>query len=264
MTAIDADGVPNYIGALGIRMWGENGNTHGEAELVPEMLVPGTDRVRLGVLATLVDMVGGTPVHAVINPTIDLRITLLDRPPGAGTVHLVCRPLKVGRRLFVGETTLHTGDAARPFATSIVTFMNQPLPGAQLFEWRPRSPLGARSYDESLQVREVADHVLELDNHDVVRNGPAGTIQGGAQALLAELAAERVLASLGDARHEVVATDLDIRYLNRVRTGPVTATAEVLPGQLDGVHVRVAIEEPGDHHRLVALVSLRFQPVARP
>ena len=38
--------------------------------------------------------------------------------------------------------------------------------------------------------------------------------------------------------------DLEIRYLNRVRTGPVLATGEVIPGALDGACVRVPIIEP--------------------
>ena len=80
----------------------------------------------------------------------------------------------------------------------------------------------------------------EMEAHEAVRNGPAGTIQGGAQALMAELAGERALADDGD--FEVV--DLEIRYLNRVRTGPVLATGEVIPARSTAC-VRVPIIEPG-------------------
>src|SRR5262245_11007844 len=120
----------SFVGAIGMELWAERGWTHGRAPIRPEMLAPGTERLRLGVLATMVDLVAGSPPTGPINPTIDLRVTLLGPTPSTGAVHLVCRPVKVGRRLFLGETILHTGDVDRPFAHSITTFMNELIPGA--------------------------------------------------------------------------------------------------------------------------------------
>jgi acyl-coenzyme A thioesterase PaaI-like protein len=250
---------PSFVGALGIELSLDGDLAIGRVEILPSFLKPGTDRVRVGVLATLVDMVAGSPAHGVINPTVDLRVSVLDRPPGDGIIHLLCRPIKVGQRLFVGETILHTGDIERPFARSMVTFINRILPEAsQRRERMPLTPLGAPTFDESLLLRESAPGQFEMDAHEAVRNGVAGTIQGGAQALMAELAAERALADHGD--HEVV--DLEIRYVNRVRTGPVTAVGEVLPGTLDGVCVRVPIRESEPDDRVVSLASLLCRRVA--
>ena len=247
--------LPSFVGALGIELSLDGDLAIGRVEIIPSFLKPGTDRVRVGVLATLVDMVAGSPAHGVINPTVDLRVSILGRPPSDGIVHLVCRPIKIGRRLFVGETLLHTGDVEQPFARSMVTFINQLLPEASLLrEPMPLTPLGAASFDESLLLRESAPGVFEMDAHEAVRNGIAGTIQGGAQALMAEIAAERALAD-----HEVV--DLEIRYLNRLRTGPAVATGEVLPGGLDGVCVRVPITEAAPDGRIVSLTSLLCRPV---
>lgn len=244
---------PSFVGALGVELWIDDDRAHGRVEIQPTFLKPGTDRVRMGVLATLVDMVAGSPAHAVINPTVDLRVSLLDRAPSSGVIELVCYPVKVGQRLFVGETLLHTGDVTRPFARSLCTFINQALPlEMSTRNHLPRGPLGAPSYDESLLLRESVPGTFEMDAHEAVRNGPAGTIQGGAQALLAELAGERALAD--DGEYEVV--DLEIRYLNRVRTGPVLATGEVIPGALDGACVRVPIIEPVADGRIVSLSSL--------
>jgi acyl-coenzyme A thioesterase PaaI-like protein len=251
---------PSFVGALGIDLWVEQDRAHGRVEILPSFLKPGTDRVRLGVLATLVDMVAGSPAHAVINPTIDLRVTLLARAPASGVIELVCHPVKVGRTLFVGETLLHAGDVTRPFARSVCTFMNRALPEAsQMRNGMPLLPLGAPSYDESLQLRETVPGTFEMDNHEAVRNGPAGTIQGGAQALLAELAGERALTEAVEREHEIV--DLEIRYLNRVRTGPVLATGEVAPGALDRVCVRVPTIEPAPDGRIVSLTTLLGRPV---
>jgi acyl-coenzyme A thioesterase PaaI-like protein len=121
-------------------------------------------------------------------------------------------------------------------------------------------------YDASLQLREPEPGVFEMDNHDIVRNGANGTVQGGAQALLAELVAERALDEgavdegagvLGE--HEPV--DLEIRYLNRVKEGPIRARGEVLSGGFGDPWVRVATTEPAVDDRIVSLTTLRFRGV---
>ena len=103
--------------------------------------------------------------------------------------------MKSGRLLFIGETLLHTGDLTRPFARSVCTFMNKPLDSERTGIF-PVGKLGAEHYDASLQVtRARTRHVYEMDNHEIVRNGANGTVQGGAQALLAELTGERARSS---------------------------------------------------------------------
>jgi acyl-coenzyme A thioesterase PaaI-like protein len=251
---------PSFVGGLGIRLWVDGGLALGRAEIQPEYFKPGTDRVRLGVLATLVDMVAGSPAHAIINPTVDLRVTLLAPAPTDGAIELVTYPVKSGRQLFVGETLLHTGDPDRAFARSVCTFINKPLVADRSDGIFPSGELGHESYDESLQIREPEPGVYEMDNHDVVRNGANGTVQGGAQALLAELTGELALDAI-DLEHEHHAVDLEIRYLNRVRTGPVRATGEVLEGGFDGQWVRVAVHEPSADGRIVSLTTLQFRAV---
>jgi acyl-coenzyme A thioesterase PaaI-like protein len=250
---------PSFVGGLGIELWVEGDLARARAEVQPSFLKPGTDRVRMGVLATLVDMVAGSPAHAIINPTIDLRVSLLDRAPASGAIELVCHPVKVGQRLFVGETLLHTGDPSRPFARSMCTFLNRPLEVMREDQSKfPVSELGSSTYDEALQLRESVPGTFEMEVHEVVRNGANGTIQGGAQALMAELAGERALAD-HDGDDEVV--DLEIRYLNKVQTGPVLATGEVIPGPLDGTCVRVPIIEPAPDGRVISLTTLLCRPV---
>ncbi|MET0628085.1 MAG: PaaI family thioesterase [Acidimicrobiia bacterium] len=250
--AADAEWSASFVGALGLELWVEDAMTHGRALLRPEMWAPGTDVPRLGVLATMVDIVVGTQPDGPLNPTVDLRITLLERPPSEGEVFLVCRPVKHGRRLFVGEALLHTGDPDRPFARSRCSFMNNLMPGiGSMFGPKDDPPAPIPSFDELLQARILGPGVVEMDAHPRVSNGPGGTIQGGAQALLAEIAAEHALEPLG----RYAAVDLEIRYLNRVRTQSAVATAEILPGDLSGVQVRVPVRETGDDGRIVSLVS---------
>jgi acyl-coenzyme A thioesterase PaaI-like protein len=248
----------HFVGAMGLELWAEGEFAHARAPIRPEMLAPTTGIPRLSVLATMVDIVAGSPPSGMLNPTVDLSLTLVARPPADGEIHLECRPAKVGRRLFVGETILHTGDPARPFARSVCTFMNQHFGDASgMFGPRPLLPLGVPTFDDVLHARPVSPGVLEMDTHDRVSNGLGGTIQGGAQALFAELAAEDALSSRG----RFTAVDLDIRYLNRVRSDSVTATATVLDGDLADVCVRVAIDEAAPDGRIVSLVSFLMQEV---
>ncbi len=97
-----------------------------------------------------------------------------------------------------------------------------------------------------------------MDNHEIVRNGANGTVQGGAQALLAELAGERALELADDVVDDHEAVDLEIRYLNRVKEGPVRA-GEVVPGGFDGPWVRVATNEPPAGDRIVSLTTLQYR-----
>jgi len=247
---------PGFVNGLGISLWTEGDLALARAEVQPEFFAPGTDRVRMGVLATLVDMVAGSPAHSIINPTVDLRVSLLAPAPTSGAIELVTYPVKSGRLLFIGETLLHTGDVARPFARSVCTFMNKPLDSERTGIF-PVGLLGAEHYDASLQLREPEPGVFEMDNHDIVRNGANGTVQGGAQALLAELAGERALELSEASDHEAV--DLEIRYLNRVKEGPVVARAEVVPGGFDGLWVRVATTEPPVGNRIVSLTTLQYR-----
>ncbi|HXY93821.1 MAG TPA: PaaI family thioesterase [Acidimicrobiia bacterium] len=250
-------GPTSFVGALNAELWVEDGATRGRVAVLPEMLAPGTDRVRMGVLATLVDLVAGSLPSGPVNPTVDLRVSLIGRPPATGTISLVCHPAKVGRRLFVGETLLHTGDERRPFARATTTFMNELIPGVTGVG-PPTAPVGAPSFDDLLRPRAGDRGAVEVDPHPWVSNGVGGTIQGGALALLAEIAAERAVEDATGEVAEVV--DLDIRYVNRVRAGPVAASAEASPREFGDFLVRVAITDLGDGGRLVSIVSLVCRP----
>jgi acyl-coenzyme A thioesterase PaaI-like protein len=248
----DRDWTNHFVGSMAVALWAEGGITHGKAVLRAEMWQPGTEIPRLGILATFVDLVAGMRPTGAINPTVDLRITLVSRPPSVGNVYTACEPVKDGRRLFVGELHLHTGDPATPFAHATVTFMNQLIPGVPFTTFEDRvGPLGT-TFDDLLEARFPMPGTVEMDAHPAVSNGPGGTIQGGVQSVLAQIAAERAL----EHRGRFSAVDLHIQFLNRVRTQSVTATAQVLPDAFDQVLVRVPIVEAGADGRIVSLVTV--------
>ena len=91
-----------------------------------------------------------------------------------------------------------------------------------------------------------------------ILNAFHGTVQGGILATLGELAAESLWA--GDEAHLVA--DLDIRFLNRVKVGPVRATARRVVTGRCGEVVDVTLHDAGDAMRPVAHVSTTCVPVA--
>jgi acyl-coenzyme A thioesterase PaaI-like protein len=251
----------HFIGYLGLEMWHEDGRTWGRATIRPEMWAPGTRRPRLGLLFTLADVVGGSPATGSLTPTVDLRFQLLRPAPATGDIEMEGRPLKIGRRLWTGEVLFRTPGSAALFARCEFTFMNQRI--ADFAEgphpspaWDPAVPMPATSFDELLRMRLLDDGTVEMDPHQAVSNGIVGTIQGGAQATMAEVAAERALA----ARGPYSVSDLHLRYLSALRIGPAVARAEVLPGDELRPVVQVSITDAGAAGRLVSTAVAVCRP----
>jgi acyl-coenzyme A thioesterase PaaI-like protein len=162
----------------------------------------------------------------------------------------VCHPAKVGRRHFVGEVIVDDGDAV--VARGTATFINRPMGVDFSSVSRLTTPVvSSIAFDDWLMPRFPDERTVVVDKASALVNGPGGTVQGGVQATLAEIASEWVLVPSG--RCDV--TDLDIRYLNPVRVGPVVAVAHVL-GVTDGrAFVRVTLSDAGDDGAVVALAS---------
>ena len=236
MSNVDSHAISesHFIGELGLTHWVDRDVSYGKADITAEMRVPGTSFVRIGILATFADLVAGQPPSGAMNPTTDLSVHI-DRPTEMSTVHLESRVVKAGATLVVIETRLTADHLAVPFATSLATFMNRKI--------QVTGRAGQHSVRLSQPVAErIGAHVtgpgtVEMMIRDDVGNS-FGTVQGGVLAVLAELAAESAVGQ----DEPFVLTDLDARYLNRVKVGPVEAVAEVLidrpPRGTLGVHVR--------------------------
>ena len=207
VSAVDGDPqleVEHFIAYLGLEMWHGDGCTWGRVAVRPEMWASGSRRPRLGLLFTLADVVGGSPPTGTLTPTIDLRLQLLRPAPSEGEILIEARPLKIGRRLWTGEVLFRTPGSSDLFARGEFCFMNQRIAdrlGREPFHGRARSedaPFPAESFDDLLQMRFLDGGAVEMDPHEAVRNGVVGTIQGGAQATMCEVAAERALAERGE------------------------------------------------------------------
>ena len=101
----------------------------GSAIVVPEMHVPGTEQVRISILAAWADVVAGHLAAFTIRPrvpvTLELDVHLFVPPPGTGTVRGVGRVVKAGRSVFVASVdfTTETGD---PIGFAAASFMPAP------------------------------------------------------------------------------------------------------------------------------------------
>jgi acyl-coenzyme A thioesterase PaaI-like protein len=254
MEAPEQPELDHFIPYLGMDLWHEGNSTFGQATITPQMLVSGAARLRLGLLFTMADVVAGSPSTGILTPTIDLRLQLLRTAPCRGEVLLEARPMKIGRRLWTGEVLCYGPEL---FARGEYSFMNAHLSDTPaLPETRTGKPLPAPSFDELFQMRVLDDGAIEMDAHDAVRNGMAGTIQGGAQATMAEVAADTALAARGD----YAVWDLSVRYLNALKEGPAVARADVLPGDDENPVVRVSITDEGTGGRIVSAAVAVCRP----
>jgi acyl-coenzyme A thioesterase PaaI-like protein len=247
---------PGITADLELDHWIEGSWSHGRVAVTPGLLVPHTEFVRIGVLAHLADVVSGQPPSGSITPTTDINVHVSDLRPMT-SVHLASRLLKAGRLLAVCETLLMADDEDDSFAYSLSTFMNRSLPpksgGADLKEPPLDRPVAERI---GAQIR--APGVVDVASHAEVANVHHGTILGGVLAMLAELATESLFAE-GD---PVVVTDLDVRFLNRVKVGPARATARTLMVGAAGRDVVVEVEDLGDEGRPVAYAVARARSVS--
>jgi acyl-coenzyme A thioesterase PaaI-like protein len=228
------------------------GTIIGDAPVRPELFAPGTTWARAGVLTTMVDLVSGHVPDGPHGPTVDMRLRIVAPPPTSGRIRLVARPLRIGRRLIVSETALSAGPDATPFAWATSTFINNVVADFMEDHQPEAPPMDEVSFDDFLGATVRDESTLELVPNPRIDNGIQLTVQGGAQALLAELAAAHRLGP----DEPLVATDLDIRFLDRLYVGPLAARADAVDSH-DGVpRAHVTLFDAGKDDRVVSVVTV--------
>ena len=265
----DADG--HFVIDLGFGAGRDGEGFVGSMEVTPEVCTPGTDHISIGALITLADCTAGPLAARISMPslalTLDLTYTAIRRPP-ADVVHARAAVRKTGRATTFTETVL-TDPAGVPFGTCLGTFVSSPRPQDELLrdpmEFLTRArvrPQVAVPLPEHMGIRLVAPGVTELHRHPKVLN-QGQTLQGGAVAILAEVAAASAASAAVGA--PMVVTELDVRYLATYRIGPGRATAEPLVVGGDGgpTTVRVEVRDAGRDDRLGTVAIARCQPAAR-
>jgi len=243
--------------------------------------------VRIGVLATLVDIVGGAIAARVLRPdwmaTADLSIQLVGPVLGPwvearGTLLRRGRTTLVIEALVVavddeGVEPMVEGRCADPVAWASMTFAvlpaRNPDSSVQLAADLPmRWAFEGGSLDlpvlDALPLT-VLDRVagrVAVASQPYVHNS-FGAVQGGVIALLAEAAgAEALGAAQGGDADAVVVTDLQIAYLALGKVGPVVSEAQVLAAGPGGRSAAVVhLRDTGADGRLTTVVNVTAVPV---
>jgi len=220
---------------------------HTEGWIGPEGCIEGTDRPRTGVLFGYLDIVAGSPPSGPINPTVDLQVRLFSQPR-QGVIRFTARTLRQGRSLYVAEIEMRHADEEEPFGVGLATFINRPM---ALVDRTERAPGSAGEGDAEGQrfsrlagLRRVRPGCLELDVSEM-SNHPHRTVSG---STLGRLIEEACLDLFDGA---VFVDELDVRFLDRVKIGPIRATATTVGSHHDATTVRIEVVDAGHQDRLV-------------
>jgi acyl-coenzyme A thioesterase PaaI-like protein len=255
---VAAGGYPppgHFLGDLGFRTE-LLGDTSAVGRTRVTRFVAGADGgARAGVLATLVDVVGGLLGVRVLQPdwmaTADLTLQLV-RPATGPFVEARADLVRRGRTTMVIEALIFNVEedgtevpdregASAPVAWSTTTFAV--LPGGNRtasqdlpFGLPPRLDIGSAGLDQPVLDRlgisrlDAARGRISLPVGPYVHNSIRG-VQGGVMALLGDAAAAEALgAATGLGASGVVVTDLQVAYLTLGRAGPIVTRATVLDG----------------------------------
>lgn len=261
----------HFLADLGIELdAGHHPHTVARLPVTPHLL--GLDGgVHAGVLATLVDIVGGSIAMRAVHPdwmvTADMSLQVV-RPAVGPVVEARGSILRQGRTTLVVEVEVFDGGADdRPVAWSVLSFAVLPLANGDRaavdLQSLPSSTVfGIPGLDQHLlDVLSIASgdqpDTLAMPIDQYVRNS-IGAVQGGVVALLAEVAAARAVAASLQTAAPVVSTDLQITYLATGRIGPLVArvrsvTADPASGSGRGI---VDLVDTGADDRLAAVVAV--------
>lgn len=217
----------HILGELGLAVSRCGDELHGDAAIVDELHIPGTDVLRASVLASWADTLTGILAISNLTPhvpvTLGLDLHLYHPPASIARVHAAARRVKVGRSVVVAAVDFTAGDGT-PLAASTGMFMASPNRGLTMPEGFdpvdalavPRGPLtmplAARAGCE-----RRSPGVAELPRSDEGLNA-SGTVNGGLLALAIEEAAL-------SARPGATLAMMGLHYLRPVRVGPAVATA---------------------------------------
>lgn len=243
----------------------------------------------LGVLVTLADVVASDPALAACNPDWTATQDLSLHAAGwltEGPIVVETRLVRVGRKVVVVAAEAYDArgdhdvehlvgaiDAARSGATDgpmlaasgLVTFARLPRAAAAGVDdhdpaaWVGQVRSRATAHDVEgtiagrMGIRAVApgDGVLELERTSYVVNS-IGTINGGAQAILLQLAAEGM-------RPGLAARDMEVHYLSQVEAGPARTRGRVLRDGPDHSVVALELVDAGHDDQILALATVTLQ-----
>lgn len=250
-------------------------------------LAPATEGIRhgggefLGLVATMVDVAASSPAMIASRPgwitTQDLSVQSSGQPV-TGPIVVDCTLARAGSKVVTvtavaydcggladirdARRAVDRGDGLAQVARSLITFARIPraaAPGMEDYDpsaWigqdrrMSSTPPPDETIEERMGVREIdgPSGRLELGLRPYLTNS-IGTIVGGAQFVLAALAAERAQPGLH-------ASDLQMHFLAQLKVGPSQTRAELVRAGAEHRVVAVEIIDAGDPGRTLSLASV--------
>ncbi len=229
--------------------------------------------MHVGVLATLIDLLGGILAARVAYPdwiaTANLLINSTQRAR-TGEVTVVGSVLRAGRAAVVIEAestagTTSSDSPAKSVGSAVATFsrlarrdgnldIGRDDGSHQVVAFKPDGPgLTQHLLDKAgLRVLDTDAGAVELNMSDYVRNS-FGALQGGMVALMADVAGQYAARAVAD--QPVVTADLAIHYLSQGKAGPFYTRTKVLRMTGDSVLTRVEILDRGANDLLMAVAA---------
>ncbi len=228
--------------------------------------------LRSGVIASVIDVAGAalalTELHPDRTATIELSYQST-RPGRIGPLLANARILRsgsvqvvIGVEVFDGRGGEDTAQA-EAMGTGLIVFRRLPQREdhariAPPSERAARGALGLPSchLDEPflqrarLRVLDAAAGIVEIENHDYVRNS-FGTLNGGMVAVLVEVAAEHAARARCGA--DLVSADLSVHYVGQAGPGPLRTRTRVVRAGRDHAVCRVELVDAGDAERLLSI-----------
>ena len=253
---------------LGVTARFEDGALELDLTPRPELLHHGI--VRASVISYVVDALAGISVDGdasvwTLTTDMSIRMRPVTAPRGLSAVNTI---LRRGRRS-VTSTVEVTADDGRPVATGAIGFAHIPrkegdppkpiVPpemAPQLFQVQEALTRPLRE-EAGVETVDAAEGIVQVEITPDLLN-PAGTLQGAMVALVAEAAAEDLVATRFES--PVVVTDLDLRYLAQTQAGPVRTRSRLL-GDGPDASVEVQLIDTSTD-RLTTLVYARAVTVA--
>jgi acyl-coenzyme A thioesterase PaaI-like protein len=245
----------------------------------------------LGTLVTLADVGTSDPAMVACRPDWTATQDLVlhgARPITDGPIVVDSQLVRVGKRVVVVAVSAYDGHGVDDFdvlrsaiddrtasredtvtlgASGLVTFARLPrtaAPGREDYDpaqWvgEIRSgrvgtpPTGTMHERMGLRTVDGLAGELELALTPYVVNS-IGTINGGAQAVMIEAAAEAL-------RPGMIATDVHTHFLSQLRTGPIRSVGTVLRDATDHAVVMMRLLDTGNEDALLTLATVTLQRV---
>jgi uncharacterized protein (TIGR00369 family) len=253
----------------------------------PHVTGPGGG-VRAGVLATLVDVVGGSAALRALQPdwmaTADLTLQLV-QPVVGPWVEARASVVRRGRTTLVvealvfdvaedGTDVLGPDGVALPVAWASMTFAVLPArdstPVRDLSEELPvRWAFTGSGLDRpvtevlGISVVDAAAGVVSLPVAEYLHNS-FGAVQGGVMATIGEVATAALIgAHSGPDGEPALVTDLQVAYLALGRVGPIVSRSKrFVSDGAGGGSVVVELIDRGADDRLTTVINARAVPVS--